>query len=644
MSDMFVNKVRHFFWSAQTAPAPTPGQNRVANKSRAFCGILHKICYFCSYNPQLYPIFGKSDIKTLQMSKLQLYITKSGSTYSSLLNLNPSEETGRYVRNLSKVVELIDYDAEEKNVFYLLSATDEGTFFTILRTVPPVKGHHIAEWIFVPGYTEISGEDLYNLVALMTRKASLPRMTNADVAEVRAAFATEYHSNPDAPRLTACRGTEYAWRSYGPASGLTLRDFTGRGRWQQAYIPFAGVLLVDDELGYSVDAASLADTTIGDPAVILPPQPGDDNFSAYVFNRRLEHPLRATLGESVTITWRRNGFEDITVTETIDTPEFTPVPPDTTGSHKLITPSSFYVTAQGGPHTSLRDCRIRVNGVDITAKGHPFTAEDLQHAAVSVACDGFVTFNGTMDLASTTRALISLKEQSKVYCFELPLVNSDYGTPVRFELHTKKQMTHSPIDGYILLDDIQEGPARTNYLGYSGGGSKLTTKLMYIGIGLVLGIVLMLLTGHCSGSKDDSGKGVVANTEQAVAGPSNTSAAPSGKDNAAKPAAKPAAKQTGDGFAEALKYLNDNEKWTKADLEKYEATKGLFDDLNNYNTEAIYSKWGPRFKDSPRMQKIVTHLKQGTEKRKRKKVEAPYNKRADDTTIAVQTYLNIVDP
>lgn len=76
------------------------------------------------------------------MSKLQLYITKSGNNYSSLLNLNPSEETGRYVRNLSKVVELIDYDAEEKNVFYMLTATDEGTFFTILRTVPPVKGGH----------------------------------------------------------------------------------------------------------------------------------------------------------------------------------------------------------------------------------------------------------------------------------------------------------------------------------------------------------------------------------------------------------------------------------------------------------------------------------------------------------------------
>lgn len=575
------------------------------------------------------------------MSKLQLYITKSGNNYSSLLNLNPSEETGRYVRNLSKVVELIDYDAEEKNVFYMLTATDEGTFFTILRTVPPVKGHHIAEWIFVPANAEVSGDELYNLVSLMTRKAALPRMTNADVAEVRAAFATEYATRTDAPLLTACRGTGWAWRSYGPDSGLTLHDFTGRGRWQQAYIPFAGVLLVDDELGYTVNASSLCETPLGDPAVILPPEPGDDNFSAYVFNRRLKHPLCATLGEPVTITWRRNGFEDINVTEKIDTPEFTPVPPDTTGSHKLITPSSFFITAQGS-HNVLQGCRIRVNGIDITPKGHPFTAEDLQHASVQVACDGYSSFSGSMDLAATSRALISLKEQSKVYCFELPLINSDYGTPVRFELHTKKRMTQSPIDGYILLDDIQEGPARTNYLGYRDGGTKLTTKLTYAGIGLVVGILIMLLAGRCSSDSGDDSKKTVASSEQVADAPANTATVPS--TPAAKPARPAQAKQSGDGFAEALKYLDDNTVWTKADLEKYEATKGLFDDLNNYNTDAIYTKWGPRFKDSPRMQKIVTHLRQGTEKRKRKNIEPPFNKRPDDTTITIQTYLNIVDP
>lgn len=578
------------------------------------------------------------------MSKLQLYITKSGSNYSSLLNLNPSEETGRYVRDISKVVELIDYDAEEKNVFYLLTANDEGTFFTIIRTVPPVKGHHIAEWIFIPANAEVDGDELYALVSLMTRKAALPRMTNADVAEVRAAFATEYAVKADAPRITACRGAGFAWRSYGPASGLTLRDFAGRGRWQQSYIPYAGVLLVDDELGYAVNAPSLCETPLGEPAVILPPEPGDDNFSAYVFNRRLEQPLCATLGEPVTITWRRNGFEDITVTEKIGTAEFIPVPPDTTGSHKLITPSSFFVTAQGS-HTALDGCRIRVNGVDITAQGHPFTAEVLQHASVSVACDGYVTFNGVMDLAATSRALISLKEQSKVYCFELPLINSDYGTPVRFELHTKKRITQSPIDGYILLDDIQEGPARTNYLGYSNGGTKLTAKLLYGGIGFLVGIILMLLTGLCS--SDNDGETAAPATEQVADSVAKNTPAPADNKPIAKaPAATPAAetKPAGNGFAEALKYLDANEKWTKAELEKYEATKGLFDDLNNYNAEAIYSKWGPLFKDSSRMQKIVNHMKLGAEKRKRKKVEAPFNKRADDTTITIQTYLNTVDP
>ncbi len=582
------------------------------------------------------------------MNKLQLYITKSGHNYSSLLNLNPSEDVSRYVRDLRGALSLIEYDADEKNIFYLLSATDEGTFFTIIRTVPPVRGHHIAEWIFVPNNLEVSCDELYGLIMLMTRKASLAKMTNNDVAEVRAAFNAEYPAIPDAPLLTACTGTQFAWRVYGGDSGLTLQDYAGRGRWQQGYIPYAGVLLVDSELGYTVKAQSLAETALGGPAVILPPEAKGDSFSAYVFNRRLTRPLRATLGCDVDITWRRNGFEDVKVTEHIGVPDFMPVPPDTTGSHKLITPASFYITSQV-THTPVPECQIRVNGFDIPDEGRPFTGDDLRHAAVSVSCEGFATFTGTMDLAATSRALISLKEQRKVYCFELPLVNSDYGAPVRFELHTKRRISQSPVDGYILLDDIQEGPARTNYLGYAGASTPLSSKLLYGAIGLVAGIVMMLLVGLCSGPGDQ--ESTLAPAADPKAEPTAVVAPPTppadditgDKPEAAAPqtAAAPAP-ETNESMADALKYLNDNRRWTKSDLEKYAATRGLFDDLNHYRVDRIVNVWGPKFKDCERIQLIVDHLQKGVAKKK-SDLSGTYN-RDDDEVIVIQSYLNRVDP
>lgn len=584
------------------------------------------------------------------MNKLQLYITKSGHNYSSLLNLNPSEDVSRYVRDLRNVLALIEYDPEEKNIFYLLSATDDGTFFTVIRTVPPVRDHHVAEWLFIPNSVKISGEQVYELVTMLTRKAGLSKLTNTDVAEVRAALNTEYPTVDDAPAVTACLGSQYAWRSYGSASGYSLRDFAGRGRWQQTYIPFAGILLVDDELGYTVKATSLEDTPLGEPAVILPPEKTGNNFSAYVFGRKIDRPLRATRGEETVITWRRSGFEDVQVTERITTPEFLPVPPDTTGSHKLITPSSFYVTSQHS-HEAITDCQIRVNGLDIPDEGRPFTSENLRHAAVTVACEGYTTFTGTMDLAATSRALISLKEQRKVYCFELPLVSSDYGAPVHFELHTKKKITQSPVDGYILLDDVQEGPSRTNHLGYAGNTTPLSAKLLYGAIGLVAGIVLTILAGMCSRSSDE--KSTLAPAADPTAPPTTVVVPPTDPSKtegpepapAEAPAPAPEAKAeatVNENTADALKYLNDNKTWTRDDLEKYGATKGLYDDLNNFRKDRIVNVWGPKFKDCERMQLIVDHIQKGFSKKK-SDLSGTYNK-GDDTAILIQRYLNYVDP
>ena len=71
------------------------------------------------------------------MNKLQLYITRSGANLKSIFNLNPNEDVRRHVTDLKDAVSLVDYNPEEKNIFYMLKSTDDGIFFIILRTIPP---------------------------------------------------------------------------------------------------------------------------------------------------------------------------------------------------------------------------------------------------------------------------------------------------------------------------------------------------------------------------------------------------------------------------------------------------------------------------------------------------------------------------
>ncbi len=590
------------------------------------------------------------------MNKLQLYITKSGNNFKSLFNLNPNEDISRYVCDLSAALGKIAYNPDEKNIFYMLSSKADGIFFTILRTIPPQFGHHLAAWIYIPNGLSIDSEALEQVIRLTTRKVSNAEVTNADVASLREAFSMEYPQDDDAPALIASQGHEYAWRAYGGDTGFSLADFTGNGRYQQAYIPYAGVLLVDADLGYDVDAANLTDEPIGDPAVLLPPEKGEDGFSAHVFGIVLDKPIRVTLGANLTVTWSRPGFEDVSRTETVNAIEFVPSPVSTEGSRKTITAASFYVTSQVSK-SELHNCSIRVNGHEITGEGHSFTVDELRHATVTIGCEGHFPYSGQLDLASTTRALIQLQERRKIYCFELPVISSELGAPIKFEIQTKFQLGRSPLEGYELLDNIQEGPTRTNHLGYVGSSTSLTTKLLFAAIGFLVGAGIMLLGGQFVGSGSNK-MAPAANPDSIVVNkvpevpaqaeatvvditPEKTQPAEEQKPEEATED-KSVAVDNSLSVKDALKYLDDNTVWVRDDMERNAALQGLFDDMNNFRLDRLVNVWAPKLKGSERIAKLAKHAQQGS-KNKKAKLDGTYNK-PDDNRISVQGYLNHIDP
>lgn len=574
------------------------------------------------------------------MNKLQLYITRSGSGFKSLFNHNPNEDVRRCVFDLRQALSLVSYDVEEKNIFYMLSTAADGIFFTILRTIPPHPGHHLAAWIYIPNGLQISDVDLEAIVRLTTRKVSSAEVSQADVAALREAFNVEYPTVKNAPALTAGEGPGFAWRRYGGDTGLSILDFCGRGLFQQCYIPYAGVMLVDADLNCEVLAPDLTDVPLGNEAMILPPEKSGEGFEAHVFGRALDRPLRGTLDAPLQVVWKRPGFQEVTVDEIVDSPEFTPQVVSTVDSHKMITTASFLITSQG-THEPLEDCSIRVNGREITDEGREFTPEELRKASVLVSCEGYFPFSGTMDLASTTRALIQMKERRKIYRFELPVISSELGAPVKFEIHSKKPLEESPLEGYVLLDDIQEGPTRTNHLGFVGRGASLTQKLLYGAIGLVVGVLLTWLLGMCSRTEESTlapaaDPDTVVDTNVEVPAPV-TEAEITRKP---EPAAAAPAQKENSVSADAIRYLDDNNVWTREDLERFTLTKGLYDDMNSLDVERLISVWGPKLGSSKNFAKIVEHARMGQKKTKK---AAPYNP-AGDTRISVQGYLNRIDP
>ena len=97
--------------------------------------------------------------------------------------------------------------------------------------------------------------------------------------------------------------------------------------------------------------------------------------------------------------------------------------------------------------------------------------------------------------------------------------------------------------------------------------------------------------------------------------------------------------------AEAIRYLDDNKVWAKAELDKFPELRGLFEDLNTYNFSKIIDVWGPKLTKSSRFQQVVgSAIHCQTVKKFVPKPGETYCTKPGDTAMTVYAYRCRIDP
>ena len=580
------------------------------------------------------------------MSKLQLYISKSFRGYKILFNVNPSEEVTTYIHELRHVVERVTYDSTEKNIFYLLSTTDDGYFVTIIRTIPSAPVDHLAAWIYIPGDLVITPQELKQVVSLTARKVSGERVTAEDTAQLRELFSVDYPVDSNAPAIIASNPrAQGAWRRYHGSTGVTLDTFFGNGLFQLYYADYSSVLLVDEDLGIKVDGPDLTDSPIGAKAILLPPEKNEQGFVANIYGHTFDRPFRGSLEANLPLVWRRAGFEDVEDAQVITSEEFTPTVANTDESHKAVSKSSFEITSQstGQP---LGNCHILVNGVEMTDEPHSFTQRELVQASVVINCEGYYPYTAHIDLATSTCALVIMKERMKIYKFEIPTKSAEMGSPVEFTLYSKKPLSDSPIEGYRLCDNLQDGESRINRLSFSGASGSWTQKLIFFAIGLGLGLIAAVGLSKCTGDKttgNETDSIAVEQMAEQVAEEipaANATTAAANEETTKKTEEVNATAVT----SESIAYLDNNEDWTKKQLESLPGLAGLYDDLNNYRTDRVINVWAEKLAKSKRFTKLATHMRDGRNKPKAKALKGTTFNTETKTAINVRQYEYKVNP
>lgn len=583
------------------------------------------------------------------MNKLQLYITKSTRSFKNLVNFNPSEDVSRYVTDVRDALQAVDYDPTEKNIFYLLRYEDEGVMVVVLRTIPDRPLDHLAAWIYVPNGLKISASALEEVVRTTTRKVSSPGVSEADVTELRQLFSREYPIDRDEAAIVAMCGSEYAFAEYG-AGRRRLTEYLGDRMFQPAFVGYKGVVLIEDGLGVRGRGIDVTTERLSDIVAILPPEATNGGFAPYIYDRPFDKPYKVALGSNIAVSWHRQGFAPEEQIVTVTEGGMRPTPPVTDDSKKVITPASFLITSQT-TREPLTGCTIKVNGTEITGE-HAFTHNELSQAHVWISAEGYVPYSARTDLTGVTQALVQMQERSKVYRFELPLNTSDFGGPIEFEVRTKKDLTGSPIEGYEVLDTLQEGASRTNHLGYKGtGGVSAWYKAVYFAIGVVVGIVLMAVLNRCTGSAEENTAQVVPDNEPAKVEvpavpekePEATPAAPVKQE----PTVAAATTNEPTDDRAALAYLDSTKKWNRDQMEKFPLLRGLWDDINSYNLTALRQNWSKKLDSSTNFKSVLAAAKQSVNKKvklDRNPAHTPTYNKDTDHVIGIVGWTYYVDP
>ncbi|MDE7426767.1 MAG: hypothetical protein K2M79_03090 [Muribaculaceae bacterium] len=369
--------------------------------------------------------------------QLQLYLAKSMDSHRMMVAINGDPQTEKEIPDFAPAVSMVNYDATEKFIFFVISYLDHRQLFTIIRTIPDVPGHHLAATIVVPDDVEISAARLYELIRITTRKISHSGVTAGDIAELRQAFSEKFPVTDGQAAVCHAKGDTYAYRRYTLVEGQKvphLRELLGHHLYQRDYLEFAGVILADIDLPVSIHGTDLT-------------------------GRRLEN--------------------------------------DSAG-RKMISPATFYITTRHD-NTPLMDCLIKVNGVRVE-RPVAFTMSELRPAEVDIECTGCFPYRGMVDLTEVNQVHIELPERRHHYRFVLPVNDGEADTPAVFEIKTAAPLEHCPVEGYELLSDrIYEGSEGENRLRAAAAvkprrsfKSLLWTFLTGLLIGVAVAVAVML--------------------------------------------------------------------------------------------------------------------------------------------------------
>lgn len=443
----------------------------------------------------------------------------------------------------------------------------------------------VSKWIYIPNGVKISGKDILDL----ERKAK--DETQTEVLEKL--FATEFTYKPDANAIpvTNVNGKEeYAVRYYDTEDQLA--DIIGEKRFQQYYSDYKVIFLIDRQSGIKVREGAviddLTDRTMEERIVVSRPY-SDDIEKKFGLVPELflgDEPLTddrefpAYKGQLIDIVAKREGFDNIPckIMAGEDKKRCSFESPEKCIWNKLITKNFFQVDdGENNPdgNIPLEELDIYINGHLIKEEGVTLTEKQGEDCTIEVKdkkkaprYELFKEEHAYIFLTEGKKFPIHLEKKSNSYAYRIQLSNKEV---VKLAINSKKGDFNekAPFCGYVVDTDPFSMRSKEKMLVLN---SFYLLKLIMIGFGIgVVVASIVFFTLFYSGMADNTA------TSPEVANKDSVVTAPVEVDNYSLEA--------------AIRYLDNNKKWNRDSMERYDDLKGLFDAMNEFRLSTVIDSY-----------------------------------------------------
>ena len=585
------------------------------------------------------------------MNKLGFAIKLASQGAGNAIECNKGQWINKVV-DIREYLKLFNGLQGTDNIVTFMSFDEGGCFLTQLRAISGRVGDFLSGWIYIPNTIEASGEDImntYNYVRNILFQSNL----NDYISDIESFFSKEYPSKEVVAQYIASRGQLYGVRFLGH---YTLKEIVGEHRYQPYYSDYKAVFLLNkkDEVAITNESASnfrdLTDKDIVKTSIVVPPT----NASLQALGRGTKihvadgsdfnQPLLANVGSKVTLFLSRIGFENmkLEVNVSSERQEIDLANVKITWMKKIS--ASMFTVRNHKREKIEKGVRISVNDKDITFQEILVSEEECRQAIIKVSAPGYEPFEYQRNLLLNEYSEITLTRKVESCLTTIELVNGKHAK-MTLESEYLPSKYDSPLKGY-------------EFEGKYHGDKVLRMSLWFVwkqrlwGFISALSVVMLIIAYAAFDSWLDTHHfkfGLPPWEEERPAQHYNsggfTETADSVQNKSDNQVESGQYGTVDNSIDAAIKYLDANSTWTKSDMEKYPALKGLYKDMNDFNLSKLLNEWSTKLESSQKFQKVCESANKTNNNNwnPRQGSHNPTYNKPNDEQISVTNYINWLD-